>query len=247
MVAYIVLGVVQGITEFLPVSSHGHLKVFQKLLGVSSMDVALDVTLHLGTLLAVGIYFFPDIRKALRDARMWGLIGLVTVITGVIGVGGKKFFLSIYDSAWWLAAGWAVSGIVLLLTRGYMAGTREKLTRTDAAVMGVAQGLAVVPSISRSGFTIASLLFRGAERKAAFAFSFIASIPAILGAALLDAKDIGAAISASPWQLAAGFVASFFSGWCALILLKRIMQRKVFYLFGYYCLAAAAATLLFVR
>ncbi|OGX19457.1 MAG: hypothetical protein A3K54_04965, partial [Omnitrophica WOR_2 bacterium RBG_13_44_8] len=191
MLKYIILGIIQGVTEFLPVSSSGHLVIAEKLLGINEHLVAVSVILHLGTSLALVIFFFRDILNLLRNLRLLSYIIIVTLITGIIGLSGKDFFERLFASPKLVAAALIITGIILLLTKKFMQAKRNTLNLKDALVLGLTQGFAIIPGISRSGMTISTLLFRGLDREVSFRFAFLASIPAVFGAAILEAKNIG--------------------------------------------------------
>jgi undecaprenyl-diphosphatase len=247
MIEYIALGIVQGLTEFLPVSSSGHLAVLERLFGLSEQGVAISIILHLGTLGAVFVFFFRDILAALRNKRMIVFVLIVTCITGVIGVLGKDFFESLFTSVKAIAIGWIATGIILLLTKRCMNNSRTAVTNRDASILGIAQGIAIIPGVSRSGITIATMLYLGIEKVSGFTVSFLASIPAVAGAALLEAKDIHGTIAGDPRALAIGFVCSFGAGLFALWALKRVIAHARFHLFAYYCFACAIITLMWVK
>jgi undecaprenyl-diphosphatase len=244
---YVLLGIVQGLTEFLPVSSSGHLVVFQKILGISSGLVELEIVLHLGTLLSILIFLFKDIFKALTDKKSIFLILIVTAITGAIGVLGKDFFEGLFSSVKAVSFSLVFTGIILLATRNFQAGSRKVLNVKDALILGITQAIAIVPGVSRSGMTISTLLLRKTEKLTAFTFSFLVSIPVIFGAAILKAKDIGFVFKGQTLNLLSGFAASFFSGLLAMFLLKKILHKAKFYYFGYYCIIAAIAIFLFIK
>ncbi len=247
MIKYIILGIIQGLTEFFPVSSSGHLVIFERLFGITEGEVVITVALHLGTILSLIVFFFNDILKLLRDVRLAGYVLLVTVITGVIGIAGKDFFESLFKSPRMVSAALVVTGVILVLTKKFAVPRRNILNMRDSLALGVCQSIAIVPGISRSGMTVSCLLFRKLDWETSFRFSFIASIPAVLGAALLKAKDINFSLQADGGNLAAGFICSFLSGLLALGLLKRIMAKAKWHYFGYYCLAAGIAALVFIR
>jgi undecaprenyl-diphosphatase len=247
MIKYIFLGIVQGLTEFLPVSSSGHLVVAQKILGIHSNELAVSVVLHLGTLLAIIIFFRRDILNLLRNPKLLGLAFVVVIITGIIGVLGKDFFERLFSSVKAVGVAWIFTGLILISTKKFIRLDREKLELKDALVLGLTQSLAIVPGISRSGITISTLFSRKIERKLAFTFSFLVSIPVILGAALLEARKIESAFHADVINLMAGFIFSFLTGILALVILKRVINNGKFYYFGYYCLFMAVVTLLFIR
>ncbi len=247
MIKYIILGIVQGLTEFFPVSSSGHLVIVQRLLGITQEVVSFDIVLHLGTTLALLVFFFKDIVALFKDLRLLGLILTATVITGVIGIAGKDFFESLFASPQHTAIGLLITGCILLVTQKFIQGKRNTVTFKDSIVMGCMQGIAIIPGISRSGSTVSSLLFRGLDRETSFRFSFIAAIPAVLGAALLKAKDIGFAFEGDITGFALGFIASAVVGIVSLWLLKLMVRRAKLHYFGYYCFAVAIIVILFIK
>jgi len=264
----IVLGVIQGLTEFLPVSSSGHLVIFQHLFGITEPVLAFDIAVHVGTLMAVVVFFFRDLiaivagalafgadslrQRRLRmptaeapDARMAVLIIVGSVPTGIIGILFK-------DSAETLFSSLALVGVSLCVTSALLWGThRLKATGIDigttgagkALVVGVVQGLAIIPGISRSGSTIAAGLYLGLNRETAARFSFLLSIPAVAGAGLLGVLDLvgGNAIPLS--VMAAGMVTSAVVGYGALALLVWIVKQGRMHLFAPYCLVAGLVSL----
>ena len=247
MLKYIFLGLVQGLTEFLPVSSSGHLVILQKILGLGGEELATTIILHLGTALALVIFFFKDILGLFKDKKLLGMVALVTVITGSIGLLGGEFFENLFSSVRLVAVSLMVTGIILIFTRKIQHHYRKNPLPADALILGVTQGIAIIPGISRSGITIATLLFRGLDRETSFKFSFLAAIPVIFAAFLLELKNIHLALNADFAFLVVGFVSSFLSGLLALHILKLILQKAKLHYFGYYCIIVACLTLLFVR
>jgi undecaprenyl-diphosphatase len=245
MLKYILLGIIQGLTEFFPVSSSAHLVIAQKLMGLQGEEIAISVVLHLGTVLALLVFFFKDILKLLRDVRSMALIAVVTVITGAIGVLGKDFFESLFSTTKPVGIALLITGVILIFTR-FVQPKRDKLNLKDALILGLTQGIAIIPGISRSGMTISTLLFRKIDRETCFKFSFLASIPIILGAALFEAKKIGFALQGDAKDHMVGFAFSFLSGLAALALLKVALKKAKFYYFGFYCIIAGVITLLFI-
>jgi len=243
----IILGLIQGLTEFLPISSSGHLVICQRLFGLSGQEVALTVILHMGTLLAIVIFFFRDILKALSSVRLILLTLLVTSITGAVGLLGKEFFEGLFFSTRAVALAWFATGLLLLSTKRAMDGKRKEIDIKDASMLGFTQAIAIIPGISRSGVTISTLLFRKIDRSASFVLSFILGLPVIFGAGILEAKDIGSVLKSNPLVVAIGFMVSLISGIIALALLKRIMDKARFHYFGYYCIAISVATFLFIH
>lgn len=247
MIGYILLGIIQGITEFLPVSSSGHLVIMQKVLGISGQEITLSVVLHLGTICALIIFFFKDILGALRNLRFLFFIIIVTIITGIVGILGKDFFESLFSSAKLVAIALILTGTVLILTKKFMHAKRDILDIQDAIILGLAQAIAIVPGISRSGITISALLFRKIDRETSFKFSFLASIPAILGASLLEAQKIDFALKTDFKNFILGFIFSLLSGLFSLWILKLVLRKAKFHYFGYYCIFIAIITLLFIK
>lgn len=235
-------------TEFLPVSSSGHLVILQKILGMSGAGLAISVVLHLGTLLAIVVFFFKDILALMGNRKTLFLVLVSVAITGTIGLLGKGFFERLFSSAEYVGVAWVFTGAVLILAQKLSRPERQSINLKDAFVLGLAQSLAIIPGISRSGMTISSLLFRKVEPVPAFTFSFLVSIPVILGAALLEAKDIQLlSTGGSPGNLAVGFCFSFFTGLAAIFLLRSALKKAKLHYFGYYCILMAVFTLVFLR
>jgi undecaprenyl-diphosphatase len=252
-----VLGLVQGITEFLPVSSSGHLAVLEHLwkLPVESR-LPLATMLHGATVLAVIFYFAPLLvhlvrglwaRDAARRGSSWrmaGFILLASVPAGVIGF----VFGDLIDRAF---ASTLLVGLMLLVTGGVLFGTQFARPRGEtgwiqALLVGVAQAIAILPGISRSGATIAGGLYLGMERKQAFEFSFLLAIPAITGAFFMEVRKVDLAVL-NPAALVVGMVVAFVAGLAALFVLGRAVAGRKLHWFAYYCWAAGLATIVFVR
>lgn len=253
----LLLGIVQGLTEFLPVSSSAHLTFAEQLLSIPKDGrLALDVLLHLGTLLALLVFFAGRIVKLVGDLfrsdptrhaparRMLLAIAIGTIPAGVIGYLLKDKLDVVFETTTYSAVFLLVTGIVLFATRW----SHERKTGVgwlDGLIVGCAQAVSLLPGISRSGSTISGALFLGLGRTEAFEFSFLLSIPAVLGAALMKLKDSplvhgGAGLSLS---LALGIAASFVTGLLALVLLRRILLQKRLHWFAYYCWIVGAVAL----
>lgn len=244
---YIILGIVQGLAEFFPISSSAHLVILERIFGISENQLAISVVLHLGTITALILFFFKDIISLSRDIKLLAMAGIVTVITGVIGVSGKGFFESLFSSAKIASLALIVNAGILFLTGMSRRGKRDKLNFPDSVILGFTQGAAIVPGISRSGVTISTLFFRGIAAEAAFKFSFLVSIPAVLGAALLEAKDISGLMKINYLNLGIGFTCSLIAGLLALWALKLVILKAKLHYFGFYCIIIAVLTLLFVK
>ncbi len=256
----IVLGFIQGLTEFFPISSSGHLVLFQKLLGLEKHNVAFDVIVHLATLLSVITIFFKtlqwifnDIYKASTELKMTKglhltlLIGLGSLPTALIGLSFKDTFHSFFNSLTATGFFFLTTGILLFLTQwipkyhSQNISSPHTLSEEDhkslnikkSLLVGIFQGLAIAPGISRSGATIAGGMLIGIRPKMAVVFSFLLSGPSILGATLLELKDVDWA-SVDKWVLISGFVTAYFTGVFALMALLKIVNRGRFDLFAYY-------------
>ena len=253
----LLLGIIQGLTEFLPISSSGHLVLVQHLLGLREAELSFDVSVHVGTLAAVILYFRQDIlailgglARSLRSsagrpedrtyARLAGLIVLGSIPTAAIG-------LALHGVADRLFASPLITGAMLLITGTLLYATRpgrlpsgagrslSMLTLKDALIMGVVQGMAVMPGISRSGSTIATGILTGIRHETAARFSFLLSIPAVAGAALLVLKDAVQQGSVHLPTCLLGGVAALVVGYAALALLVFLVQKGRLYLFAPYC------------
>ena len=235
---YILLGLIQGFTEFLPVSSSGHLVIFQSLLNLPH-SIAFDVVVHLATGLAVVFYFWRDIIDLFFNKRkMLLFLAVGTIFTGIIGLSFKDFFESLFTSLTVVGGFLVLTGVLILLSEWIGKGKRklEDMNVWDAIIIGIAQGCAIAPGLSRSGTTISASLSRNLDRNLAARFSFLLSVPAIMGAGLLEAKDILEAgttgIGAAPLIL--GFLAAFISGLLAIKIFMHIIERTSIRVFAYY-------------
>ncbi len=240
------LGLVQGLTEFLPISSSAHLKVLRELLSFSVEGLAFDIAVHLATLVAVLLYFRADWIGVLRERegrlRMLALLAVACIPLFAIG-----FFLRDAReglSLWVPVVCWTISGSYLLLLRG-KGGDRpyRQLSFGAALLIGLAQACAFFPGMSRSGCTIAAGLVLGLERESAARFSFLLSIPAILGASASQVLDItrGAELEGLAWAAGVAMPVAFAVGLGAIHLLVKLVRSDLFYRFGWYNLAAAIA------
>lgn len=258
----LLLGMVQGLTEFLPVSSSAHLVVVQHLLRFSEPMIFFDVVLHLGTLVGLCVYFSGDLAHLIRDSlygisyllhrkpmkdiaeiaphSRWAL-GILTasVPTGILGIVFKDWFESLFGSLQAVALALLGTTAILWLTRYFQKDQRgiDTARYRDFLLIGLFQGIAIIPGISRSGATIAAALFLGLRREDAFRFSFLLAIPAILGACLLEFKE---GMTAWEWgwaPLGAGFLTAAIFGYVSLLFLARVIQKGKIHLFSIYTLA----------
>jgi undecaprenyl-diphosphatase len=265
----IILGIIQGLTEPLPVSSSAHLVIIPALIpGFHQPSIFFDVVLHLGTLVAVVFFLRKDIagiiasllpetglrsllpgvtgEERITNRRLALLIIVATFLTGVIGVLFKDRIERLFESVETTAVMLCITGILLFLSDRVKKAEREKnaMNLTDGIVIGLVQAVALIPGISRSGSTITFGIFRGLERKTAAKFSFLLSIPAIAGAAVLKAADMTQIPAGDLIAMGAGFLSAAGTGFLALKLLFVMINRTGLGFFAYYCWFAGAATLI---
>lgn len=255
----IILGIVQGLTEFLPISSSGHLVLFQNLLGYKEPEILFDVGLHCGTLLAVFIYFRSDLKqmiaetinfmiKLVKEERsvrsihenphvsltIWVIIG--TIPTALIGLIFRSPLESLFGSIVVVGIMLTITGIILAVTRFIPVSysSRDRVGLRGSIIVGITQGLAIIPGISRSGITIATGILCGIDRDLAARFSFLLSIPAILGAVVLQigSGEFGG-MGLLPMIL--GFISSTLVGLLALKILMNLVRKGNFFYFAPYC------------
>jgi len=248
-----ILGVIQGLTEFLPVSSSGHLVIFQNLLGLKEPELLFDIMLHGATLLATLIVFRKEVVRVFQSVRAVLLIIVGSIPAGIIGF----FFLDVIEQSF---GSLTVAGYGLLITSVVLWFTRfnrpkaidmdgflfNDMTFFGAFLIGIAQSFALVPGISRSGMTIAMALFLKTRRRDAATFSFILSMPAIAGALFLKLIDSPQLTHGLP-VIGLGFFLAFIVGIFALMLLIRIVEKGSFYTFSYYCLFVGLGALFLAR
>lgn len=251
----LVLGLVQGLTEFLPVSSSGHLALVQLLLpGFSQPGVVLDAMLHLGTTLAVIWHERHELRRWLTTRsgfRLLALLVLGTLVTA-LALPLRGLVHTAFTQASWIGVCLIITGMIVLISRFFgsgRAGEPETGWR-HAVLVGLAQGLAVFPGISRSGITITAGLASGLDRAWAARFSFLLSVPAIAGATLVEVigeKEQLAATGLDFWLIcAAGAALAAVSGYAALRIVIRTLSSRVFHRFGWYCLPLGLLVLVIV-
>ena len=234
----IVLGIVQGLTEFIPVSSSAHLVLISRFLGWNPPPIIFDIVLHLGTLTAILIYFWRDILQLLTSNRWYIFLIIVACIpTAIMGFLFKNFFESLFENPLGVSVLLLVTGSLLWFSstkRNAECGTR--ITVFDALWIGFAQGCAIAPGISRSGATISTGLFRRVDGETAVRFSFLLSIPAILGAFIFKIKDFHCGQEsggATTYWL--GGIAAAISGYLAIKIVFKSIKTGKFRYFAIYC------------
>lgn len=268
--AAILLGLIQGLTEFIPVSSSAHLLLVERLLGWDTAKPTFDIALHWGTLTALLAFFWRDWVAILKsfathvanrtpygktddtDASGRLLIPLLvaSIPAAVVGLGFEDKIEAVRGSGWMVAAiSFALAGIGLVMLLAERVGKKSRVMDSmnyiDYVVIGMAQALALFPGVSRSGITISAGLLCGLERTAAARFSFLLSTPAVLGAGLVALKDVlKHGLPAGDWAvMTAGFATAAVSGFAAIGLLMRYLQRRSLTAFALYRFALAAAIL----
>ena len=258
-ISSIFLGIIQGLTEFLPVSSSGHLVVFQNILGFQEPEILLDISLHIGTLLAVCIFFRNDLKVMLKETwffimdmsggrikitriserpevmlTMWIIVG--TIPTSLIGLIFKSPLENLFGDVNRVGYMLICTGVLVAVTRLIPASysSRKKVGLLTAMAVGTAQGLAIIPGISRSGATIVCGMICGMDRELSGRFSFLLSIPAIAGALVLELGSKGFG-EAGFMPLVLGFLSAAVVGLLALKILMGLVRKGSLFYFAPYC------------
>lgn len=259
----ILLGLVQGITEFLPVSSSGHLVLLGQLFGLEEPDLTFDVMVHLGTLIAVVVALRSEVAmlfaglapvgqgpgsdQVKAGRRLILLLIIATLPAAIVGLIAKDFVERLFGSATFVGVALLVTGSILWWAEGQVGSGRaiEGMKPKDALQIGVWQVLALAPGISRSGTTISAGLTRGLARSEAARFSFLLSLPVIAGAVILQAGDVINAFTQGTWApILAGTVAAALSGFLAIQGLLTLVQHHSLRVFSYYTWAVGLAVLI---
>ncbi len=253
LIKAIILGIVQGVTEFLPISSSGHLVIGSQVLNFQDQGIAFEVFLHMGTLLSVVIVFRhellamlkapflirrEEVSKETKRYFLWDIYVVVATLPAVfVGLFIKDSIEQIFGNLLLVYCLLAVTGVMMIGTR-YLSDRSQKLTGWRALFIGCAQALAILPGLSRSGTTIFAGMAMGINRVTVAKFSFIMSIPAILGAAVLQFGELyGNPPSLEAMKnIGVGTVCSAISGYFAIIFLLDIVRKNRLQWFGYYCL-----------
>ncbi len=257
----IILGLIQGLTEFLPISSSGHLVIFESFLDMKTQGVVWEIALHFSTLLAIFGVFYKDIFTILKSVclsckklftgediisifkndphtRIFILIIIGTIPTVIIAFSFRNTFEGLFNKPGIAGYMLIVTGTILWFTKYNLRtnnNNKKNLGIFDALIIGSVQGLAITPGISRSGTTIATATFRGVDREAAARFSFLLVIPVILGAMAMMAKDTITLKTDEISFLIIGSVVAAITGYISLRVLIRIVNNGKLHLFSYYC------------
>ncbi len=265
----IILGILQGLTEFLPVSSSGHLVMGQIFFGITESQLVFDISLHMGTLLAIIVVYFSDIVSILASVfgffskgvsgkpvkhllsedqhlKMAILIIMGSIPTAIIGLFLKQFEAVLFSSATLVGMMLMLTGVILWVSRKYYTAqsTTEGFSIKKAVFIGTVQGLAVMPGISRSGSTISAGMVAGLDRHTAARFSFLLSVPAVVGAEILSLKDVIESGLSIDLVTIYATIAAFITGLIALKILLRLVHAGRFHLFAPYCWFAGFLVLL---
>ena len=248
MIEALILGIVQGLTEFLPVSSTAHLILFPWFFHWrGELDsLTFDVALHAGTLLSLVICFWKEwIDLILRKRKLFWLIMLASVPAGLAGFFLNDLVENTLRSPYVIAVSLVVFGCIMLIAEKMnKTKTIDRVTLADAITVGLAQAVALIPGVSRSGITISAGLFRGLEREASARFSFLLSMPIVAGATLLHAKKLVSGQADHNWDLfIIGFMSSAITGCAAIKFLLSFFKKHPLDVFAYYRFGLAAVIL----
>ncbi len=252
IVETIILGVIQGLTEWLPISSSGHLALVKELLNWHPPTI-FYVLLHTSTLLVIIAFFRKDVLEIIRalvrgnfkseEGKISVCIVVGSIPTAIIGYIFHDLFKSFFDNLPAIAVALLATGILLLLSE-HRSGCRA-LSYFDSLLIGMAQGIAIIPGISRSGFTISVGLLRELDRRTAFRFSFLLSIPAVIGAIVAESGDLNFLLSEmDAFSVAVGIIVAMVVGYFSLKGLQKMVSEQKFHWFGVYCLLAGGLVLI---
>lgn len=238
----VLLGIVQGVTEWFPVSSTAHLVIAQELFNIN-VSVAFDIMLHLGTLIGVILFLRKDLHSILRavfkldfsgeEGRVLIYLVLGTIPIGLAGFFLKGFFESLFKSLFATGIAMLLNGLILYLTRRTKPG--RKLDALDSFLIGVSQAIAITPGISRTGITVSTALLRGVEGDEAYRFSLLLSVLSIIGGSVVKLQDVD--FEQESLTIVLGVLVTAIIGYLALRAVRKYVIRQSFYKFAYYCLA----------
>ncbi len=242
----IILGLIQGATEFFPVSSSGHLVLLETVLKLKP-DLELNVILHMGTLIATLIFFYKEVWETVRKPKL--LISLIvsTVVTAFIALPLKSF--GFLESKWVLVPAFSLTLIMLIIAQGKLGGKDEGLSRAldelefkDAVVIGIFQGISALPGVSRSGSTILASLLLGFKPSESFKVSFVLAVPAILGAFILEMRELANLEIGYPLALL-GFIVALITGLLSLSMLRWLIKTHNFKPFIFWIIGTLSISL----
>ena len=251
LIDILILAVVQGITEWLPISSFGHLAIVEEWLGLE-LPLIFNVMLHVGTVFVVLAVFWRDIIKIAKalvsldfgtdEGKLALFVAVGSVPTALIGFFFRDIFESFSHNLLAVGVALLITGFVLFISK--MRKTNRGLSCLNSLLVGTAQGIAVAPGISRSGVTIATGLLRGVKKEIAFKYSFLLSVPAVIGATVMESKDL-VSNNVDVLALFLGVIISAVVGYISLKFLQRVVMKEKFHLFAYYCWIVGLITIFF--
>ena len=247
----ILLGFIQALTEFLPISSSGHLVLTQKILGYNLNNLIFEVILHFGTLFSIIIFFWNDLKKIflnfiLNDKKTKQFIIKIIIATlpaSIVGLLFKDKFIYFFYNLITISIAFFFTGLILFSTK-FIKKNNGKLNFTIAFFVGIAQVFALFPGISRSGITIATSLILGVDRKESARFSFMLAIPILLGASILQFKEILMLEEFPIYESSFGFVSALLFGLVMIKILFNIVYNNYFWIFSFYCFFISIITFL---
>ena len=251
LIQVLILAIIQGIMEWLPISSSGHLVVVQQHLGLK-VPLIFDVSLHVGTLCVIIVAFRKDIAEIVKalykldfkseEGKLAIHIALGSIPTAIIGLLFHDIFKLLFNSTLAVGTALIITGFILYFSKLRKNG--KELSYLDSLLIGIAQGVAIAPGISRSGITLSTGFLRRIKKEVIFRYSFLLSIPAVIGATVMESKDlvVGEVDMVAPLF---GVVVSMVVGYVSLKLLLKIVLKEKFHLFAYYCWIAGLITIIF--
>lgn len=250
----LVLAIVQGLTEFLPISSSGHLVLVQNFFKISSPPIFFDVLVHVGTLFAVAVFLRREIKEIIlnlsseRSKKIIFLTILGSIPVVIVGLGLAEYIESVFSSLVLVGVSYIFTGILLGITFFIKKFEKEleNISWKDSLFVGVFQAIAILPGVSRSGSTISAGLFRSFKKEEAFKFSFFLAFPAILGALFLEVLNLPEIDSPEIFGGLLGMIVSFGVGFFALKILEKVLKKGSFYLFSIYCFLLGTFILFFL-
>lgn len=249
LIEALILAIIQSITEWLPISSSGHLAIVQMLLGLKNVPVFFDVILHVGTLIAVLMFLWRDIAKILKavvrldfkskEGKLALLILIGSIPTAIIGYLFQELFKSFFSNLLAVGVAFMLTGCILYASK--LSHDRNKsINYFDALLIGTAQGIALIPGISRSGITISTGLLRKVKKEKAFQYSFLLYIPAVIGATIetsITEWNKLATAEIDAFSILFGLIITTIVGYVFLKLLFKVIAKEKFHVFAYYCWA----------
>jgi len=247
LIQAIFLGLIQGLTEWFPVSSSGHLALFQNLFNLD-VPILFDVLLHLGTLLVVLLVFYKDILRILKAVVSWDtkseyfklavFIIIGSLGTGIIGYFFRELFIGFFNNLKIIGIAFLFTGFLLFFSdrKG-----NKKINYKNSFLIGLMQGIALIPGVSRSGATISTGMILGIERKKVARFSFLLMVPAVIGGLVFESGNI---VNINLVNAFVGVLVSVLIGYVTLRFLLRIIQKGKFRYFSYYCFIIGIITLI---